>query len=134
MTNKRLIIAVGVAGAVLAFLIGSAIQETKKEVVTVSKLLNEGAIRKNIRLGARVADVPIEYETTPKLELRFQVRDIVGADKAIPVVFYGPMPESLRNGRDVILEGRFDGAAFVAESLQTQCPSKYEPPKGPGET
>jgi len=129
--NKRFIAAVLLVVGTLGFLILSAVQESKREVVTVETLLSNGEAKRNVRLGARVADVPIEYKTSPILELKFNVHDIVNVGRSIPVFFNGPMPETLKAGRDVILEGHFDGARFEAKSLQTQCPSKYEPPKIP---
>jgi cytochrome c-type biogenesis protein CcmE len=127
--NSRFIAAVVISVFALGFLIASAVQDSKKEVVTVSALLEAQIDRRNVRLGARVAELPIEYQTTPVLELRFAVHDITVSSKSIPVVFNGPMPETLRAGRDVILEGHFVKGEFEAKSLQTQCPSKYEPPQ-----
>ena len=39
------------------------------------------------------------------------------------------MPDTLRPGRDVIMEGSYSpNEGFLATSLSTQCPSKYQPP------
>ncbi len=128
--NWRFTGAIVIAIASVGFLIWSAVVESKKEVVTVSKLIQTGGTTKSVRLGARVADVPFEYQTTPELLLRFTVRDRERND-LLPVVYHGPMPETLKVGRDVIVEGRYEKGQFHAELLQTQCPSKYEPPPVP---
>lgn len=134
--RKRFFVAGAIIIGATALLIVSAVRESAKAVVTASSLLSQPTARKNVRLGARVADYEIQYTTTPTFELKFAVRDIqaqsTGA-KAIPVIYGGIMPETLKIGRDVILEGDFDGSTFHAKSLLTQCPSKYEPPKAPGE-
>lgn len=44
----------------------------------------------------------------------------------MPVVYRGVMPPTFQGGRDVLLEGNYDGTKFVATVLMTQCPSKYE--------
>jgi cytochrome c-type biogenesis protein CcmE len=32
----------------------------------------------------------------------------------------------MREGADAILEGKYDGQVFVADSLLLKCPSRYE--------
>lgn len=58
---------------------------------------------------------------------RFQLRDRAGS-KSVSVVYEGPVPDPFRNGREVIITLRKQGAGYVGEkdSLITKCPSKYE--------
>jgi cytochrome c-type biogenesis protein CcmE len=59
--------------------------------------------------------------------LNFQVRDREGS-KAVPVQYTGSVPDPFRDGREVIVTVRPDGAGtFVGErdSLVTKCPSKF---------
>ena len=125
--KNRLIISVVVVALALGALIFSAASSAAKEVVTVSDL-SSGIARKNILLGARVISETPQYKTEPDFELRFDIVDISSPDKQVPVVYHGLMPDSFQAGRDVILEGSFDGKEFTAKTLMTQCPSKYEPP------
>lgn len=131
--RSKFLVAVIVVTVSLCALVYGAAKESKKPVVTIATLTQEGRARTNVRVGARVADLPFDYKTTPKLELNFKVRD--QADEAgehlVGVTYNGPLPETLKSGRDVILEGNFEGDHFLALVLQTQCPSKYEPPKVP---
>jgi cytochrome c-type biogenesis protein CcmE len=132
--NNKLLLAVLVVSLSLAALVYAAAKESKKQVMTVLKLIEEKKSRKNIRLGARVADVPFNYQTSPQLQLKFSVRDQLDekAEHIVPIVYNGPLPETLKAGRDVIVEGNYEEGQFTALVLQTQCPSKYEPPKVPG--
>ncbi len=127
--NSKFFIAVVVVSVSLIVLIYTAVAKTSQAVVTVEELVSEGVSRQNVRLGARVADSEIKYQTEPSFMLQFLVRDIHQESRRIPVVYKGVMPDTLKTGRDVILDGNFDGQQFVASSLLTQCPSKYEPPK-----
>ena len=44
------------------------------------------------------------------------------------VEFNGILPDMFAEGRDVIVEGIYEGDdRFVAETILTSCPSKYEP-------
>ena len=152
--GRRVIVALLVVLSTVSYLVYSAIGITAKRVVTVAEL-SQGAERKNVRLGARVADREIEQLVvdigTEKSQgetrgIRFYVRDIVDAKDIIAIEYHQVMPESLRIGRDVIVEGDFipkhaahggdtggdiSGeikGTFTANSLVTQCPSKYVPP------
>jgi cytochrome c-type biogenesis protein CcmE len=58
--------------------------------------------------------------------LRFTLRDVNGT-AAIPVVFRGSVPDLFRKGRDVVAVGKVRDGTFVATSLSTKCPSKYQP-------
>ena len=127
--NKRFFAAIAVVTATIAVLIYSAVTATAKSVVTVAELRAAGAARENIRLGARVANGEINQLSSPERTVTFAVRDIKAPEEEkIPVVYYGVMPDTLKIGRDVILEGSFDGTQFTAKNLVTQCPSKYVPP------
>lgn len=113
----------------LTALVASGVNDTSKRVVTVAELIETKSAEANIRLGARVTEDPIEYRTSPDFFLRFNVRDIAQAGTgSIPVEYDQMMPNTLQAGRDVILEGNFNGKTFYAKTLLTQCPSKYEPP------
>lgn len=65
--------------------------------------------------------------------LRFAVRDRKGQGAAVPIVYRGTVPDPFREGREVIVSVRKQGATFVGEpdSLVTKCPSKFKsaPPK-----
>ena len=132
--NARFGVAVGVVVIAVGALMMTAVQQTAKPVVTVHELIAERVARTNVRLGARVADAPISVE---KGTVLFSVRDIIAQENPesqIGIAYQGALPDTLRSGRDVILEGDFDPAArrFLARVLQTQCPSKYVPPTDAG--
>ena len=113
----------------LTALVVRGVTDTSQRVVTVHELLSQSVKRSSIRLGARVTEDAIDYRTSPDFFLRFNVRDITQpGDGAVAVEYRQMMPNTLQAGRDVILEGDFDGKTFYANSLLTQFPSKYEPP------
>lgn len=128
----RLFAVIFVVTLAIVFLVSSAISNTAKAVVTVDQLLRESGDASRIRLGARVTEDEINYQTHPEFLLRFTVRDIASPQGKIAVEYRGMKPDTLRAGRDVILEGDFKGNTFIASSLLTQCPSKYEVPVPPG--
>jgi len=62
--------------------------------------------------------------------LRFRVGDINGS-ASVPVVYHGTVPDMFKNGRHVVVTGRYANGVFVAkrDTLVTKCPSKYSPKK-----
>jgi cytochrome c-type biogenesis protein CcmE len=56
----------------------------------------------------------------------FRVRDRNGT-MSVPVTYSGAVPDPFREGREVIVTVRKQGATFVGEhdSLITKCPSKF---------
>jgi cytochrome c-type biogenesis protein CcmE len=57
----------------------------------------------------------------------FQVEDRKGGG-AVAVTYAGAVPDPFREGREIIVDVRKQGTAFVGEkdSLVTKCPSKFE--------
>lgn len=125
----KFIVAVFVIATALSFLIYKAVDSSSKEVMTVAEL-SELNSKSNVRLGARVSEREIVYKTSPDLLLKFFVVDIPkvaqNSKSEFEVVYNGVMPDTLKSGRDVILEGDFRDGKFYASTLLTQCPSKYE--------
>jgi cytochrome c-type biogenesis protein CcmE len=66
--------------------------------------------------------------------LTFVVRDRDGRGGAVKVAYRGTVPDPFREGREVVLSGRYEGGRFVGDrdSLITKCPSKFQtaPPTG----
>ena len=57
----------------------------------------------------------------------FRVRDREGGGASVPVRYEGSVPDPFREGREIIVDVRKDGATFVGQpdSLVTKCPSKF---------
>lgn len=85
-------------------------QKYKNDYVTVEGLLIEKSVQWN-------AD---------KIELQFQVKDNEG--NKLHVIHNGVKPDNFTEGVIVILQGNTakEKGEFVAETVKTRCPSKYE--------
>ena len=57
----------------------------------------------------------------------FRVRDRKGTE-AVPVTYRGAVPDPFRNGREIVVTVRKQGAGFVGQkdTLVTKCPSKFK--------
>ncbi|MGM0900039.1 cytochrome c maturation protein CcmE [Mesobacillus maritimus] len=66
----------------------------------------------------------IEWDAD-KIELKFDVQDEEG--NTLHVVYNGVKPDNFSEGVIAILQGYLgEKDSFIAESVQTRCPSKYE--------
>ena len=82
------------------------------------------------------AQAGVAYQLTGKVQsgsvrttsdgVDFRVRDRNGAT-SVPVTYSGAVPDPFKEGREVIVTVRKEGATFVGErdSLVTKCPSKF---------
>ena len=53
--------------------------------------------------------------------------DLGGGEGVIKVTYVGAAPDALKEGADVVVEGRYEGGrVLAAKTLMTKCPSKYE--------
>jgi cytochrome c-type biogenesis protein CcmE len=64
--------------------------------------------------------------------LTFPLKDHTG--EVMPVVFRGGKPNNFDQAEQVVAIGKCENGTFVAESLLTKCPSKYEAEPGKKKT
>jgi cytochrome c-type biogenesis protein CcmE len=125
--NKRVKFIIG--GAVIAiaivYLIFTATQSTAAYFLTVEELHNKGSALygRNVRVSGKVLGDSIDFNSRD-LVLQFEVVDESGA--VLPVMFNGPKPDQMRHDAEAIIEGKYDGTTFTAQTLLLKCPSRYE--------
>jgi cytochrome c-type biogenesis protein CcmE len=126
----KIILPILLACLVLFWMINNSINESANKVVRVPELVEDNQSRSRVRLGARLTNDEIIFKTEPERIVQFVVTDMKEPEKGkIKVEYKGVMPDTLREGRDVIMEGSFSPeTGFLATTLSTQCPSKYQPP------
>lgn len=79
-----------------------------------------------VRVGGRVVPGTVRFDQRT-LDLRFTVVDIAGGKATFPVHYNGPLPDTFKEGRDVVVEGRYrPGGEFEATTVLTKCGSRYE--------
>ncbi len=130
--------------AAVATLIYTAARETSAYFLTMDEYAamahaHEG---KQLRLAGRVTDGSVKWNPRT-LDLAFEIQSIPprpGTDEAetvaaiepasapskLVVEYNGILPDMFAEGRDVIVEGQVANQVFMADTLLTTCPSKYE--------
>jgi cytochrome c-type biogenesis protein CcmE len=117
----RLVVALSAAVLLAGALVYTSLLSSNQSV-SPSDLLTAKA-GASYQLTGKVVDGSVRSTSDG---VRFQVRDRNGTT-AVPVSYSGAVPDPFREGREVIVNVRKEGATFVGErdSLVTKCPSKF---------
>jgi len=93
------------------------------EARSPSQLLTDAKAGKTYQLTGKVQERTWRRDGTTHI---FRVRDRTGS-RSVPVRYTGTVPDPFREGREIIIDVRKQGATFVGEkdSLVTKCPSKF---------
>jgi cytochrome c-type biogenesis protein CcmE len=119
------VIALSVAAVLAVFLLYTSIAGGGNPSVAPSKLAgHQGTVQlAGVVLGPVRGDAHAGG-------LRFRLADIGGsASTAVPIRYYGSVPDLFKVGRHIVVDGRLREGTFVAQpgSMITKCPSKYAP-------
>lgn len=111
----------------IGFLVFTGLQHTSSYFYTVSEILASPAISANdtIRVGGEVMPGSVVKENGG-LTMRFSILD-QPANKTLPVIYEGAVPDTFKEGADVVAEGRLSAGVLQASTLMPECASRYEP-------
>jgi cytochrome c-type biogenesis protein CcmE len=125
--NKKIKFIVGgvIIALAIVYLIYTGVQSSAAYFLTVDELYAKGMAMENrtVRVSGKVDATTIDFDNRD-LILAFDVMSETG--QRMHVVFNGPKPDQMREGAEAIIEGKFDGNNFNAQSLLLKCPSRYE--------
>ena len=142
MAKQRFFFGILLIVGTIGYLIYTGIRETSNYYLTIEEFLpqKEAFANEGVRLAGRVQNGSVQWD--PKdLRLSFMLGPFQEQANApagplvvgIPVSYQGILPDMFAEGRDVIVEGKYEaGKNLSAKTIMTSCPSKYEPEK-PGE-
>jgi cytochrome c-type biogenesis protein CcmE len=79
-----------------------------------------------VKVGGRVVPGTVHFDQKT-LDLRFTMTDIASGRTRFDVHYQGPLPDTFKEGRDVVAEGKYTaGGVFEATTVLTKCGSRYE--------
>jgi len=122
-------IKIGATALVLALALGglfySTLQDGTEYYVHVDEVMKDpGAWNgKRLQLHGYVVDKSI-FVKPDTLEYRFQIQS---NGKVVPASYRGIVPDTFKDGSEVVLKGRLDASGFAVEpnGVMAKCPSKY---------
>jgi cytochrome c-type biogenesis protein CcmE len=114
-----------VIGLALVGLMYSTLSEGTEYYKHVDEVMKDPSAwqGKRLQLHGFVADLRQRPDT---LDYKFRVEN---NGKVITARYTGVVPDTFKNGAEVVLKGRLDGDAFDVEpnGVMAKCPSKYTP-------
>jgi cytochrome c-type biogenesis protein CcmE len=119
----RLVVALTAAVLLSGALVMTTVSASVPQL-SPSEALAKGRTGQSYKVTGKVVDGSIHREAGTTI--RFRVRDMDGT-QSIPVVYTGSVPDTFRDGREIGIRVKKQGATFIGEkdSLLTKCPSKF---------
>lgn len=128
LKKKRFLI----AGLILLLAVGYLGYTSFSSASTYYYTVNELAARgssvygETVRVSGQVVAGSVQSEAQGRM-LKFNMVD-VGGQESRPVVYQGVVPDTFKEGADVVVEGQLSSdGVFQARTLMAKCPSKYKP-------
>ena len=127
LNRRRFIVGAVLIAAAVSYLVYAGIRTTSMYYLELGEFVarRDALAGETLRVKGWVRHGSID-RTVATNELRFELArqdDTSG----IPVSYQGIMPDMFAEGREVVVEGRYDGRGLTARQIMTSCPSKYEP-------
>jgi len=126
LKRKRVIFAGAIVLLAIGFLIYIGLSQFATYYYTVSEFVaqSESLSGEQVRVTGQIIPDSV-IQDTKNFTLNFTITD---GEISLPVVYQGIVPDTLKTGTDIVVEGRGDQrGVFFASALITKCPSKYEP-------
>ncbi len=130
MKRKKFII----GGIIILIAIGSlgfmAFRGSATYYYTVSEVLGKGSsiLNQNARVEGQVVPESVNKVTTANNMIKFILADDNNNSSQIPVLYQGTVPDTFKEGNDVVVEGHVNSTGtFEANQIIVKCPSKYAP-------
>ncbi|MBI5177672.1 MAG: cytochrome c maturation protein CcmE [Nitrospinae bacterium] len=125
-TQKKFLIGGLVVVGAVAYLIYAGIKETSVYYLTVTESASMAGSGQDFRMEGNVVPGTIKVAGNA-LDADFVITD---AAKQVPVKYHGTLPDMFKDNIKVVVQGKYDpSGTFIAHTLLTSCPSKYEASK-----
>lgn len=126
--KKNTLVMIGgfiIAGAIIFLLMAATPGSSGIELKLDELLKNQEKYKDDfVTVEGLLVEESIEWNSD-KIQLKFDVKDTEG--NILHIVHDGVKPDNFSEGVIVILQGHTDKKdTFIAESVKTRCPSKYE--------
>ena len=124
--HRKLAIAGGVllaVGAIVALVLNAFQSNLVFFYSPTQVAANEAPAARSFRVGGLVEAGSVRRDG---VQVRFVVTDTA---KTVPVRYEGILPDLFKEGKGVVVQGRFDGGVFVASEVLAKHDENYMPPE-----
>ena len=127
LNRRRFIVGAVLIAAAVSYLVYAGIRTTSMYYFELGEFLTrrDALAGETLRVKGWVRHGTVDRNPSTN-ELRFELAR-QDDTSPVPVSYRGIMPDMFAEGREVVVEGRYDGHGLAARQIMTSCPSKYEP-------
>jgi cytochrome c-type biogenesis protein CcmE len=127
LNRRRFIVGAVLITAAVSYLVYAGIRTTSMYYFEMDEFLaaREAHAGEHLRVKGWVRQGSMRWDArTNELAFELARKDNTAP---VPVAYKGILPDMFSEGREVVVEGRYQGGALSARQILTSCPSKYEP-------
>jgi cytochrome c-type biogenesis protein CcmE len=130
LNRRRFVVGAVLIAAAVSYLVYAGIKTTSVYYFEIDEFLARRAAHagEDLRVKGWVRAGSMRWNSATN-HLAFELARKDGSDP-VPVAYTGILPDMFAEGREVVVEGRYDGPGLRAKQIMTSCPSKYEPEAG----
>ncbi len=127
LNQRRFIVGAVLIAAAVSYLVYAGIRSTSMYYFDMDEFLARRAAHagEDLRVKGWVRAGSVRWDATTN-DLAFELARKDGSEP-VPVAYKGILPDMFAEGREVVVEGRYDVPGLHAKQIMTSCPSKYEP-------
>jgi cytochrome c-type biogenesis protein CcmE len=125
LNRRRFAVGAALIVAAVSYLVYAGIRSTSTYYFEMDEFLaaRQAHAGQTLRVKGWVGAINRDDARTNRLEFDLTRKD---GSAAVPVAYTGIKPDMFSAGREVVVEGRWDGERLAAQQIMTSCPSKYE--------
>jgi cytochrome c-type biogenesis protein CcmE len=126
LNQRRFIVGAVLIAAAVSYLVYAGIKTTSVYYFEMDEFVARQASHagEDLRVKGWVRAGSVQWDAaTNKLAFELARQD---GSAAVPVAYTGILPDMFAEGREVVVEGRYEVPGLRAKQIMTSCPSKYE--------
>ena len=129
LTQRRFIVGAALIAAAVSYLVYAGIRTTSMYYFEMDEFLTrrDAHVGENMRVKGWVRHGTVHWDPrTNELAFELARKDDT---QPVAVAYHGILPDMFSEGREVVIEGRYQAPGLTARQIMTSCPSKYEAAK-----
>jgi cytochrome c-type biogenesis protein CcmE len=132
LNKRRFIVGAALIAAAVSYLVYAGIKSTSMYYFEMDEFLAQRGEHagEDLRVKGWVRNGSIQWDAATN-HLAFELARQDGSEP-VAVAYKGILPDMFAEGREVVVEGRYEPTGLRAKQIMTSCPSKYEAQKKDG--
>jgi cytochrome c-type biogenesis protein CcmE len=129
LNQRRFVVGAVLIAAAVSYLVYAGIRSTSMYYFEMDEFLAQRTEHagEDMRVKGWVRAGSVQWNASTNA-LAFELARQDGSSP-VPVAYQGILPDRFAEGREVVVEGRYDVPGLHAKQIMTSCPSKYEAAK-----